>query len=373
MINFSTSVAEDKWLFSENNKIFEFESDSVKTPLYCDVTFLTYSIRLYPHPDGSFWVNLKNYLSVQLNSYADNLDFSSIDELGVNTFVFDWSRVFINETITFTITFTDLTTESSTKTPKILLGGEDLKAYKRGETIKDLVNPILSPLKKGTQNRFYLKYWDGYPFDFTYASAEAQTITNNTTLNVSPTITMPSTVNRIVLSDGDFDISDANFLPIVIGYNELQFTNSTFIDLWKIESGCGVYLKFLNKSGGFNYWLFNEQHERKLSSKSIGSINNDFYNIENTYSPEISLGRTSNEVLTIGVDSLNADDINVLSQIASSPKIYLFTGQRFSRSSFNDWIEIELENKEIVLRDFKGHVPNITLTIKLPEQQNVRL
>ena len=77
--------------------------------------------------------------------------------------------------------------------------------------------------------------------------------------------------------------------------------------------------------------------------------------------------------MSISVDFLTADDINVLKGIVTSPKVYLFTGERFTDNTFNDWIEVDLSNKEIAIRDFKNNVPEINLTLNLPNYYTINL
>lgn len=379
-IVYTTALSESKWLLSENNNILEFYDDSItRTPSYCeiDITGIE-TIRLYPHPDGSFWFNCKDYISSLLNNYEDDLDFSTINPLDIDTFVYDWSRIYLNVDFDITITFTNAETETDTVTPFFLLSAQQLKDYKKGRTIVNNTNTILSPVGLNASTRFYLKYWDGYPFDFGYvrdfnAATSPQTITNNTNAITSPNIALTTEVSRIVFYNGETTTTLEDYLPLVTGYNELEFNNDIFIDLWKFEATCGVYLKWLNEFGCYNYWLFNEQHESTLSSKSRGVINNDFKNIADTVSTFKSLGRNIGEQMSISVDFLTADDINVLKGIVTSPKVYLFTGERFTDNTFNDWIEVDLSNKEIAIRDFKNNVPEINLTLNLPNYYTINL
>lgn len=380
-ITYTTSFSESSWNFSENNNIIEFSSDSVKTPVYCDIDITGLNtIRIYPIPNRTFYFNFKEYLSTLFNSYDDDLDPSTINIADIDTFIFDWSRTYFNDDIDIVINFDDETTDSDTITPFVILGHEQLKPYKYGETVTGLSQFILSPLKQSTANRFYLKYWEGYPFDIGLTSNiptpdTTQTITNNTNALTSPDISLPYDVNRIFISDGDSSVTLEDYLPLTLGYNELQLqednNGSMFIDLWKHDADCGVYIKWLNQYGGYNYWLFNEQHENNLGHRSKGIINNNFSNIYDSVSPFKSLGRTVEESIVVRAEHLNSDDINILKGIVQSHKIYLFIGERFTQNTFNDWIEIELSNGNMLLRDFKGNTPDVTLTFKLPDHYTI--
>lgn len=378
-ITYTQTISESIWNLTENNQILQFTSDSLETPLYCDFEITDgFSARIYPNTSGVFWINLKEYISSLVNDYADDLDFTSIDELDIDTFVYDWSKVFLNEDIDITITFDDDSTETDTITPFFILGKEDVIPYKLGKTIQSLSQTILSPLKKNTANTFYLRYFEGYPFDFALTrnipSADTtQTITNNTNAITSPDIELPYDVNRVVICNGDTSVTLEDYLPLTNGYNNLEFQNSMFIELWKEETTCGVYVKWLNQYGGYNYWLFNEQHQEVLNHASKGIINNDFTSLDNTTSPFKSLGRNSESEMVVRSEHLNQNDIDLLSGITQSPKVYLFTGVIYSAADDNDWVEVNVKNSNILLRDFKGNIPDVELTLELPKNYSISL
>lgn len=378
-ITYTQTISESIWNLTENNQILEFTSDSLENPLYCEFEITDINtIRIYPNTSGVFWINLKEYLSSLLNDYVDDLDFTTIDELDIDTFVYDWSKVFLNTDIDVTITFDDDSTDTDTITPFFLLGKEDLMPFKKGRTIKDLSQAILSPLKLETANRVHLRYWEGYPFDFALTrnipSADTtQTITNNTNAITSPDVEFPNDVNRIVVCNGDTSVTLEDYLPLANGYNELEFQNSMFIEIWKDESPCGIYIKWLNQYGGYNYWLFNSQYEDVLLHGSKGVINNDFTALDNTNSVFRSLGRKIDNEFNVRSEHLSVNDINLLSGLLESPKIYLFTGVPYSEASPSDWLEVELKNGNALKRDFKGNVPDLELTFKLPSHYTISL
>lgn len=382
-IVFNKTLEFTKWVLSDNNIILDFADDTSRVPLNCLVYYGGSLIQtLYPHPDGSFYTNLKDYLNTFVNDFADDINTTDLNVTNINSFVFDWSRIFNEEDLTIKITFTNAETEELTITPYLILGAEQIINYKKGGTINGLSNYITSPLKDDTANRFYMKYWDGYPFDFGLTKniptiRTSQTFINNTNGIESPTITLPYNVNRVFLSNGDTSQTLEDFLPLTIGYNEIEIAEDNegaiFIDLWKLESDCGAYLKWLNQYGVYNYWLFNSNHQQETQTTSMGVVENDFNNLADTVSKTKSLGRKTTETMSIIADGLNADDIKVLQQITSSAKVYLFTGERFSKNTFNDWVEVNIDNKAIANIDFKNKVPEVTLTIELPTHYNITL
>lgn len=136
---------------------------------------------------------------------------------------------------------------------------------------------------------------------------------------------------------------------------------------------CGndaIYLKWFNAQGGYSYYLFNKYFERNLNFGSIGELENDFNNLENTTSPIIQLGRTSFDKVRVDSDLINENEFNLLVGILSSPKVYMFTGLPLARASFNDWIEVEIKTSSINLRNWKNRPTNISFEFELPKRNN---
>ena len=382
-IVFNKTLDFSKWVFSENNIILDFYDNTTRTSAICNVYYGNELLQvLYPHPEGSFFTNLKNYLSVNVNNFKDDLDINALSAIDINSFVYDWGRIFESKELKLEIVFTNEETEELTVMPYLILGVEQIINYKKGGTINGLSNYITSPLKLDTANRFYIKYWDGYPFDFGLtrnipAKKTNQTITNKTNGITTPLISTSYDVNRIFISNGDTTQTLEDFLPLVDGYNELELQEDNdgniFIDLWKLPSDCGVYVKWLNQYGAYNYWLFNKEYQEQARTSSLGKINNDFNNIGDTVSVTKSLGKRTEPSLSVVAEHLTADDINVLKGIAESPKVYLFTGERFTKNTFNDWLEVEISNGSSVLRDFKNKVPSVNINIELPTNYNITL
>lgn len=384
-IIFNKTVDFNKWVLSENNIVLDFYDDTTRIPIKCDVVYGSTTIQtLYPHPDGSFYTNLTNLLSTYVNDYDDDLDITGLDITNIDGFLFDWSKVSDINILELTITFDNSEQETEILNLSLLLGGEQPYDFKRGYTISQNDNFILSPLKKETTNRVHLNYWNGYPFDFGFTLkdvASGDIIIKNITNGINSTNANTTTnVTRLFISNGDTTQTLENFLPLANGYNDLEVYEQntedkliSFIDLWKKESDCGIYVKWLNQYGGYNYWLFNSNHEEDLNTRGLGEINNDFNNLADTISQSKSLGKTSDSSLNVLADNLTKEDINVLKGVLESSKVYLFTGQRFTKNTFNDWLEVFVGDKSQDLRDFKGNTPELRLKLELPKHYNISL
>lgn len=357
---FTKDITTDKLLMAFNNNVVKFYSDNEQQPLNCDITGLGLNVKIYPHPDGTFYFNFMDYASPAVNTkkFADDLQVE-LEDGNSDSFTYDVTDgTFIGGIITFKINFPDASVETDTRFLNFLAGVYQLEDYKSQEIMSFDNYVILSPVKKRSNNTVNLKYWEGYPFEFSFYTSTPNTdftLKNNTT-GIGYDFFSKGTVTSLCLSDGRTDISIEDFLPLVDGTNELNIiagghNQGLNILLNKADSDCGVYVKWFNKLGRWNYWLLNKINFRERSAKYNPELDNDFENPEDTFSPTIQTGKTSGDVLKCNVSKLTEAEKDVFIGILESPKIYLFTGERFSRSSSNDWIEVSLKTNSLKIVD----------------------
>lgn len=378
-LQYIKQLAEDKWLLSENNNIIQFtDDDNSRRILYAEfIIGSELPNRVYADPKNVIWYNVRENVAPRLNDYDDTLDFSTIVPTNLDTFFMTWDKVYLNYQIDIRVVFDNDDVLTDSRLVNFVLGVEQVIEFFQGMTIKDKDMTVLSPLKDGTSNTYYLKYWEGYPFDIAFTrrlsdSGNISTIQNLSTGQSLPTFTTNNIISRIVLTNGTTSIAIEDYLPLPFGLNTLMLDSQNIIELHKVPTTCGKYIKWLNQYGSYSYWLF-ENYSKSVSTRATGVINNDFFNIEDTVSQTKSLGRTATEDLVLFYEELNEHDIKILSQVVKSPKIYLYVGERFTPSSIQNWVEVNIGNKNIVTRDFKNKVPNGTITIELPELKTIRL
>lgn len=381
-ISYLKDVSESNFLFSHNNNVIEFLTDSTKVIRDCIITVGTNVVTIYPKPDGTFYYNFKEIVSslVNNNNYADDLQV----DLDVS-YVYTWdSRVYLNLDVDISINFTDDTNDTDSKVLQFVLSAVNLRDYNnRFPIVDDLLNPfILSPKSVNANNAYYSKYFVGYPFDITLYknqdSLDEISIENNT--NGTSYIfnsSLSNKFNRLAFSDGRTSSTIEDVLPLVEGNNNLKIEasnpiNNVFLNIEK-QDGCnGVYLKWLNDSGGYSYWLFTNNAARR-GYKEKGYLNNDFENLEDTTSQDISLGLDSKDTLNVYESNLNENQKNLIATILDSPKVYLFTGTPFSQNNFNDWMEIKNKTRRYDLKQVKRNLFNISLSFELPNNYNIYL
>jgi len=327
----------------------------------------------------SFWFNTLDYFSSLLNDYDANLDVLSIDPSEIQNFIFDWSRVYANPNVTILVTFDNGNTESFDFDPNIIMAVEQIEDVFRQVSIKEKALTILSPLRDRTKTKHYVKIWEGYPFDVCYtkpiqAGTNPVTTLKNTRTGVTtPAFNSPYDINRLVISSGLENTTITDWLPIPVGESSIEFDKNNILEINKVDTICGTYIRFINQYGTPSYWLFN-QREEAINTKSLGNISNDFYNVSDSIRQNTSLGRSSTPVITLNYEGLEARDMNILKGLLESPRISIYTGERFAPNPDGlNWIDVTLNNKNAVVSNFKNKVPNGQITLNMPSRYTLKL
>ena len=379
----TTDFQINQTLFAYNNNVLIFKSnDSLKVPLFCDMTIGSFTSTIYPNPNNEFYYNFKEVFAsiINTNSFQDltNISFNTGD---VTTYVYDEeANTYKVLNVNLQVTYADFSIENLNRQVNILRASLDLETFKRFQITNQLVkNTVLTTYASngfvGFPRVGYAKYFEGYPFDITFLSdttASLKNLTNLDTLN----LTGLSKVTRLVISDGRLDSTIDTFFLISNGVNVIEFGENEYkLNLEKVEAcNDGVYLKWLNPGlGDWSYWLFSNVYQRDLRVRSLGAINNDFNNLAQTTSPKLSLGKESFSQIRCTSDTVEQQESYKIATIFESPKVYLFTGTPFSKNTFQDWIEIEVSNSDITTKQMKGVVNSYDLTLELPSKNTMKL
>jgi hypothetical protein len=182
-------------LFSYNNNTVTFKSNSSLTVRKATLTFNGLVFTLFPDPANKFYFNFKYSISTLLNgtnNFSDqtNLDIvtpiandfktrvlndggtfeaydcliAQITELGVDPIIDYTDYIFNDFAVTYKIFFTNDTSETQTITYNFLSAYVNTQDYKKlypQYPFQVAGQYLLKPIT-------YLKYWNGYPFDFTW-------------------------------------------------------------------------------------------------------------------------------------------------------------------------------------------------------------
>ena len=165
-------------------------------------------------------------------------------------------------------------------------------------------------------------------------------------------------------------------MPLVDGLNELKVTRDTdiiYINLTKVTSISGNYVKWLNQYGEWNYWLFNCIHKRNRKISDGGELNNDFNDVSETSSPFLDLGKTSQDTLTLISENVSENDQEVLNGVLDSPKVFYFVGTRYSQVNDISWLSVKSTATSNSITNYKEMLKRYKLTFELPQRYTMSL
>ena len=369
-IVFNKTIDVNRLNLAFNNNILEYYSNALQITLKSEIIIGSNVITLFPSPSGVFFYNLKNYIVSLINTdnYTDDLQPDLL-----TSYVYDWTgKIILNEDIEVKIYLGNDTTESTTITPYWLSGYVQLRDYKKTYPLANLLVDnifLLAPTSNTSNTSNYVKYWYGLPFDLSLWMNEGDIDATNNSNALSYTFTNNNKVARLVFSDGDTTTTLEDVLPLQTGFNTLNFNNKFELLFEKVTNFCedGHYFKWINRYGGWSYWLFNKGVLTR-TTKSLGNLSNDFNNLEDTISPAVSLGTNSDDVIQIVQESITEKEFTILEDILDSAKVYLFTGIAFSQNTFNDWMEVNIKNGNFKIQDSREKNKSLSLSIELPQR-----
>ncbi len=102
--------------------------------------------------------------------------------------------------------------------------------------------------------------------------------------------------------------------------------NMTYISEFISDPCQGVYLKWLNKKSGYDYWLFNKEHIKSIAVQDRGRILNIDTNRPRALSATHSIGKEATTKVTVNT-RVNRDRMSILKYVLVSPEVYLFNPQ----------------------------------------------
>ncbi len=373
-VAFTKNINENELRKAYNNDVVELFTSSTLEPLHCDVSAGNLlNARLYPNPDKKFYFNFRPYVAALLNTrnFEDTLhtQLNGYPE----SYIYDFTEgSYLELTVKFTIALEGSWFDTATYHLAWFAGVEQLNDY----TIlsrHDML--LLSPFRRNTANHNYIKYWEGYPFDISIYNPGNTIILSNLTTLFNCQFNTSGKVSRIIFSDGRTDETLEAFFPMVEGINQVRLKASEtesaedkFLTIEKIPYSSGVYLKWLNKYGGYSYWLFENTYSIDRSTKQLGELDRDLYNLEDTMARSIQIGKESQETIKIVAEMLTEHESLIVQDILDSPKIYMFTGKPFSQNSPKNWIEVSLKTGNSRIKNAKQQLTSFNFDIELPQR-----
>lgn len=374
MIVFTRDLNINRLRMAYNNDMAEFISTIDAQPKHADISIGSNILRIYPDPEGKFIFNFRPYVTALINTryFEDTLQPAITTGLA-DEFIYNFTSGSLFTTdVQFSIALSNNTTDTLSVNLSWLAGVEQLGSQ---AMLQKSENLVLTPFNKDTTNHYYLKYWEGYPFDISLYTPGGSLLLKNSTTVTEQSFTVPDRVSRIVLSDGRTDETLETLLPMTRGYNDIKIMSSAqpqsgdkFLTLEKISYKCGLYLKWLNKYGGYSYWLFENTFSIDRSTKQLGELNRDYYNPEHAFARTVQIGKESQDSIKVIAELLTEEEKNIVEGIIDSPKIYMFTGRPFSQNGYRNWIEVTLKTTGLRIKNAKQPLTNFTFDLELPQR-----
>lgn len=122
------------------------------------------------------------------------------------------------------------------------------------------------------------------------------------------------------------------------------------------------YIRWINRYGGFDYWMFSKRQTFEREIKNIETFEpyiSDFFNASGTATV---IDKSIESKVTIGAEGLTVNEWRILSFIADSAFVQWYDEENMK------WINIIVEKSKLALQtDSSRH--GLELTIQLPTPQ----
>ncbi len=124
-------------------------------------------------------------------------------------------------------------------------------------------------------------------------------------------------------------------------------------------------LKYLDSSGRYRFYPFNDKWERVNKSTSKGEINNFVTSIYGSQTASKQIGYDNIRTISLTAGNVSADELEKLEDIYSSPCVYLYVGDG-ENDHTEDWILVTVSGDGIGRRK-NGNYGKISIDVTLPE------
>lgn len=206
----------------------------------------------------------------------------------------------------------------------------------------------------------YISVWEGYPLcisvygqDLSLLKTEflaTNLATSNKTINLSGTEAL-----------GVWRVSIYDSVDYLNGFIELEKNERTRINLNNNiiiidkKKECGLYLKWLNDLGGWDYHMFTN-FENSTSSDDLEIINNDFENVETSENNFVTIGKEVKENIKVFA-SVEKHEFAKLTGILHALKVFVYIEK-------TKWVQVNVKGK--VKTNSRQAKANLSFTLQMP-------
>ncbi|GLB47767.1 hypothetical protein [Neptunitalea lumnitzerae] len=345
-----------------NNAIIEFGSDTAMAARAL-VKVGTFTFELTPN-QGVFYINLKDVITLLFNQNA----FADTVSVPVpSTFLYPDANLYLEQEVILEVILYDGQVETFTQTFSFVkaVAQQLLPLFTQNNLLRVLV-PSDSSTKQVT-------YFEGLPMDVALYSNSVRTVQlTHVATGTTVSVNILKGVNRLFLSNGETGQGFEAQMPLFVGLNEITITvdttHSSSLFITKRETDCGVYLKWLNASGGWSYWRFHKYYEESLKTSDLDTINNDFFNLEEAQSGQLSRGKETERSLKLSSGFLNKEEKLLVSELFAAPKVYYYHQEPMQPFALTDWKEVNVKSGSYAVNNTRLQKVEFRPVIELPMQ-----
>ena len=206
----------------------------------------------------------------------------------------------------------------------------------RTSSLAGQVGLILSKFSKVT-------VYANYPFDISVlVDAAFSGLTAESVNRIQDAANfVQNTSNVVYLLDNSGDYILDNLLNyIILDRTGGSATGSLFV----VENGCippnPFYVRWVNNSGGLDYWMFSVSQDVKTSLKSSSSFRKFYTDTEAERGSSVSYAKEAEDIVTAGSVDLTSEQYQALSAIPFSPMIEWFN------EDIQKWVRLSIDKED---------------------------
>lgn len=357
-----TMITEPLGLYpAYNNSYIEFNSDLVDNfKAEVIITALSGEIfTVFPEVGGNYLLDLKDIVKSLINVGG----FRNQD----TSYPIGWTEAYPFGYLSLDITlktYNTLTNDSLAKTYTFIRGAKQIE-----ETIYANPYQLLHNSINGVD--YNLTYFEGFPFSFEISRVTAAEDLQYKNLNTSDITVafaaVTTNTQRVWIDKATENWTTEAYLPLTDTLNRLEIhvdtVAETNLNIKKVPSKCGVYLRWFNRNGGYSYFLFDEFYKSNIKTRNRGNVgSNIFNNVGSHVAPFVSVGKTARESYKLRaiVDQLEAEHLR---DLVSSPAVELYNSfEPFIAANF---IDVQVNTGYVFAN--KKALNEVIISIELPE------
>jgi hypothetical protein len=124
-------------------------------------------------------------------------------------------------------------------------------------------------------------------------------------------------------------------------------------------------LKYLDRNGQYRFFAFNDRWQQTDKPKLKGEINTFITSLLTSQTDAETIGYDNDRTLSLVAASVSDDELEKLSDIFTSPMVYLYVGTG-TNDRIQDWVQVTVSGDGIGRRR-KVKFGKVSIEVKLPK------